>query len=81
MHNNPLINDLSHLSINEVEEKIIILQRRYFQANNPSVQSQLLHYLNIYKEEMSTRRAKEMQKQRQIQDGDENSLDNLINIS
>lgn len=81
MHNNPLINDLSHLSINEVEEKIIVLQRRYFQATNPSVQSQLLHYLNIYKEEMSTRRANEMQKQKQIQDGDENSLDNLINIS
>ena len=81
MYNNPLIHTLENLTISEIEEKIIILQRRYFQAGNPSVQAQLLNFLNIYKEELSTRRAIEAQKQRQNQDDGENSLDNLINVS
>jgi len=81
MHNNPLIDTLDDLSINEIEQKIVILQRRYFSATNPSVQSQIVNFLNIYKEELSTRRAIEAQKQRQNQDDGENSLDNLINVS
>jgi hypothetical protein len=77
---NPLINDLSNLSTNELEEKIVELQRKYFQTGNPSVQAQLANFLDIYKDEIRTRRAIEAQRQKEQQDGD-NSLDNLINIS
>ena len=77
---NPLINDLSNLSTNELEGKIIELQRKYFQTTNPSVQAQLANFLDIYKEEIRTRRAIEAQRQKEQQDG-ENGLDNLINVS
>lgn len=80
MHN-PLVKNLSELSISELEEKIVELQRKYFMSGNPSVQAQITNFLEIYKEEARTRRALEAQKQKQIQGDDNNSLDNLINVS
>jgi hypothetical protein len=80
MHN-PLIKNLSELSINELEDKIIDLQRKYFLTHNPSVQAQISNFLEIYRDEARTRRALEAQKQKQMQGDDDNSLDNLINIS
>jgi hypothetical protein len=77
---NPLVNNLSHLSTAELEEKVVELQRKYFQTGNPSVQAQLANFLDIYKDEIRTRRAIEAQRQKEQQDG-ENDLDNLINIS
>jgi hypothetical protein len=77
---NPLVNNLSHLNTAELEEKVVELQRKYFQTGNPSVQAQLANFLDIYKDEIKTRRAIEAQRQKEQQDG-ENDLDNLINIS
>ena len=79
MHN-PLVNGLDQLSLNELEQKIIELQRKYFQSNNPSVQAQIVNFLEIYKDELNTKRALDAQRQKEQQD-DDNSLDNLINIS
>lgn len=76
---NPLVDSLEDLSINELEEKIIVLQRRYFMTHNPGVQSQIQNFLEIYKQELQTRRQIEAERQRQ-QNGD-NGLDNLINVS
>ena len=77
---NPLVDSLADLSINELEEKIIVLQRRYFMTSNPGVQSQIQNFLEIYKEEVQTRRQIEAQRQKEQLNGD-NDLDNLINVS
>ena len=76
----PFINNLSELSDNEVEEKIFLLQRRFFQTSNPELKSQIQLALDTYKEEMNSRRAIAAQRQKDQQSG-ENGLDNLINIS
>ena len=77
---NPLVDSFSELKDAEIENKIVELQRKYFQAGaNPQLQQQVQAILEMYKLEMQERRSKSIQKQNQ-QDGD-NSLDNLINIS
>ena len=76
----PFINNLSTLSDNEVEEKIFLLQRRFFQTSNPDLKSQIQLALDTYKDEMQSRRAVAAQRQKDDQDG-ENGLDNLININ
>jgi len=76
---NPLVDSLADLSINELENKIIELQRKYFMTSNLGVQQQIQTFLEIYKEELHTRRRIEAERQKQ-QNGD-NSLDNLINVS
>lgn len=79
---NPLIDSLDHLTENELEEKIIDLQRKYFLTRNPEVQLQIANILEIYKNEIRTRRMIQAQRQHQeSQDNGDNSLDNLINIS
>jgi len=77
---NPLIDSLDHFTLQELEDKISELQRKYFIYRNPQVQAQLVNILDIYKLELQDRRVKELLRQ-QNQDNDENSLDNLINIS
>jgi len=77
---NPLIDSLDHFTLQELEDKIADLQRKYFLTRNPQVQVQIANVLDIYKIELQDRRIKELKRQ-QNQDNDENSLDNLINIS
>ena len=77
---NPLIDSLDHFTLQELEDKISELQRKYFISRNPQVQVQIVNILDIYKLELQDRRIKELHRQ-QNQDNDENSLDNLINIS
>ncbi len=77
---NPLVDSFSELKDIEIENKIVELQRKYFQAGaNPQLQQQVQAILEMYKLEMQDRRSKSLQKQNQ-ENGD-NSLDNLINIS
>ena len=76
----PFINNLSELSDNEVEEKVFLLQRRFFQTANSELKSQIQLALDTYKEELHSRRAIAAQRQKDQQDG-ENGLDNLINVS
>jgi hypothetical protein len=77
---NPLIDSLDHFTLQELEDKIAELQRKYFISRNPQVQVQIANVLDIYKLELQDRRVKELIRQKN-QDNDENSLDNLINIS
>ena len=77
---NPLIDSLDHFTLQELEDKIADLQRKYFLTRNPQVQVQITNVLDIYKLELQDRRVKELTKQ-QNQDNGENSLDNLINNS
>lgn len=76
---NPLVDSFDSLSDNEIEQKCIELGRKYWQARNPQLQSQVAVILEMYKQELQSRRAKE--KITQQQDQDDKGLDNLINIS
>ena len=80
IHNNPLIAELETLSDKGIEEQIQNLQRKYFMSTNPSVQAQISHYLQIYKEELNYRNVIAKQKQKDDPNGN-NDLDNLINVS
>ena len=77
---NPLVDSLADLSTNELEDKIVVLQRRYFMTANPGVQHQIANFLEIYQQEVQTRRAIEYQRQKD-QDNGESGLDSLINVS
>lgn len=77
---NPLVDNLSGFTVSELEDKIVVLQRRYFMTTNPGVQSQIANFLEIYQQEVQTRRAIEYQRQ-QNQENGETGLDSLINIS
>ena len=74
----PLVSNLDTLKDNELENKINDLTRKYFQTNNPGVQSQISAVLESYKEEMSKRRRIEYEKMMSTRD---KGLDKLINIS
>ena len=76
---NPLVDSFNDLTDTEVESKIVELQRKYFQTNNPGLQQQIATILEMYKEEARARRAREYQSQ--IDNNGEEGLDNLINIS
>lgn len=75
----PLLGDISHLTDSEVDLKLADLSRKYFQTHNPGVQAQIANLIDIYKEEIRTRRAR-AKLQQQEENGD-NDLDNLIKVS
>ena len=77
---NPLVDNLSSLTDNEVELKISELSRKYFMSRNPQVQDQISNILEMYKQEMYVRRAQQ-KNQLQIDQNDNNGLDNLIKVS
>jgi hypothetical protein len=74
----PLVNDISHLSENELEDKLLKLNRAYFSTQNEEVRQQIILLLDTYKLEIESKRAKALNRN---QDNGDNSLDNLINIS
>jgi hypothetical protein len=75
---NPLSPDLTKMKETELENKLQELSRRYFQTSNSSVQYQITVLIDMYKYELSVRRAKQWQEQTQNLNKD---LDNLINVS
>jgi len=76
---NPLLDNFDDLSDAEIELKISELSRKYFISRNPQVQQQISVILEMFKQELNSRIAKNRQKE-QEQNG-ENGLDNLINVS
>ena len=74
----PLIDDLSAVKENELENKIQELGRKYWQARNPYVQQQITMMLVAYRSELQTRRQKAYEAQFQNRD---KNLDKLINVS
>lgn len=74
----PLSPDLSKMKETELETKLQELSKRYFQTSNASVQYQITMLIDMYKQELSVRRAKQWQEQTQNLDKD---LDNLINVN
>ena len=78
---NPLVDSMDQLTDVEVENKVTELSRKYFQTRNPQLQEQLSTVIDMYQEEAKARRAKALIKQQNTSQDDNNSLDNLINIS
>lgn len=74
----PLVDDLSKLKDGEIENKIQDLSRKYWAARNPDLQRQISMILDIYNEELRTRRQKTFEQQYQNRDKD---LDKLIKVS
>jgi len=75
----PLIHDLSNLSDNEIDEKILDLNRKYWRTQNLDLQHQISITIETYKHEQEARRARQRLEQEK-QNGEE-GLDNLINVS
>ena len=76
----PFEGDLSQLKDSEIEEKIVELNRKYYQAyrlGKPELLTQISTFVTIYKDEMARRYAEKMQSSRKQMDGD---LDQLINV-
>ena len=76
---NPLLDSFEDLTDSEIENKISELTRKYFISKNPQVQQQISTILEMFKEEIRSRRAKQKLKE-QEQNG-ENGLDDLIKVS
>lgn len=74
----PLAEDYSSLKDAEVETRIQDLSRKYFQTQNPAVKHQIAVFLDIYKAELQSRRAKSLEQLHQNRDKD---LDKLIKVS
>lgn len=77
----PLFENTQSLSDNDIEEKVMQLNRKYFQTQNPQVRNQISILLDDYKLELETRRAKQKLEAQQQQQNGESGLDNLINVS
>lgn len=73
----PLAEDFSKLKDAEIESRIQELSKKYWIANNPMVQNQISLFLDLYNEEMRSRRAKMWNDQYQKRD---KGLDKLINV-
>jgi hypothetical protein len=74
----PLSQDLGKLKDSELELKIQELSRKYWQARNPYLQQQISTFLELYNDELKSRRMKTWEQQRQNMD---KGLDKLININ
>jgi hypothetical protein len=73
----PLSEDYTKLKDIEIENKIQDLSKKYFQAQNPLVKQQIAIFIDIYKTELSSRRAKQIEQLYQKRD---KGLDNLIKV-
>lgn len=74
----PLAEDYSQLKDAEIESRLQDLSKKYFQTNNSAVKQQISIFIDIYRTELSARRAKAIQQQYQKRDKD---LDKLIKVS
>ena len=73
----PLAEDFSQLKDAEIETRVSELSKKYWQSSNPSIQNQISLFLDLYNEELRSRRAKMWQQQYQNRD---KGLDKLITV-
>lgn len=74
----PLAEDFSQLKDAEIESKLQELSKKYWMASNPTVKQQISIFIELYKTELNSRRAKMWQEQYEKRDKD---LDSLIKVS
>jgi hypothetical protein len=75
----PMMENLSSLSDSQIEQKLLKLNSIYFITNNESVRQQMILLMDSYKIELQERQL--AAKRKEITDGDDNGLDNLIRVS
>lgn len=73
----PLSEDYSKLKDAEIEARLQDLSRKYFMTQAAAVKQQLAIFIDIYKNELNERRAKQLAQVYQTRGKD---LDKLINI-
>jgi hypothetical protein len=73
----PLSEDYSQLKDAEIETRLQDLSRKYFMVNNPAIKQQIAVFIDIYKNELSVRRAKQLDQTYQRRDKD---LDKFIKV-
>ena len=73
----PLAEDFSQLKDAEIETRVSELSKKYWQSSNPALQNQISLFLDLYNEELRSRRARAWQQQYQNRD---KGLDKLINV-
>tara|TARA_B100001093_G_scaffold405060_1_gene393234 strand:- start:12 stop:245 length:234 start_codon:yes stop_codon:yes gene_type:complete len=74
----PLLEDLTVLSEADLQERLTNISTKYWQTQNPDVQSQMVVIIDELKHELRLRSSKPVENS---EDDGDNSLDNLINIS
>lgn len=77
----PLFENTQSLSDNDIEEKVMQLNRKYFQTQNPQLRTQIASLLDGYKLELEARRYKQKLQAQEQQENGEQGLDNLIKVS
>ena len=77
----PLFENTQSLSDTQLEEKVMQLNRRYFQTQNPQLRDQITSLLDDYKLEIESRRTKQKLQAQQQQENGEQGLDSLIKVS
>lgn len=75
----PFMDNLEKFTDSQLEDKISKLNRIYFVTENEDVRHQVILSLDTLKIELETRRAE--QRRKMLEDGRDNGLDNLINVS
>lgn len=73
----PNLGDLSELTMNELEQKVLKLNSMYFMTQDENVRHQMILLIDSYKIEIEKRR----QQQKKEQQDDNSDLDSLINVS
>lgn len=73
----PTLEDLNDLTDTDLEQKILKLNGMYFMTENDHVRQQMILLIDSYKIELEARRARARLEAEQ----DDNSLDDLINVS
>lgn len=73
----PNLGDLSELTMNELEQKVLKLNSMYFMTQDENVRHQMILLIDSYKIEIEERR----QQQKKEQQDDNSDLDSLINVS
>ncbi len=74
----PLLFDFESLKDDEIDQKIQDLSRKYWLTHNADLKMQIIKFMDIYKQELATRKAKAWEQQYQKRNKD---LDNLIQVN
>jgi len=75
----PLINDAHTLSINEIEDKILKLNKAYHICQNQETRQQIILALDTYKIALQDKQLE--QKKLENENSDDSGLDSLIKVS
>lgn len=73
----PFQPELSDMTLPQLEQKVAELSQKYFATHNPQLQQQISTFIDIYKQEIASKIAK----QKLDQQNGNDDLDNLINVN